>query len=98
MYYVDESGERHYAPYWDDGALLSIYQDNKERVPGYNQWDWMVLMNMIKSDNCRLYSGWFPEAGEAELNEKYVQASVNWLRDEDNPFGKSKVWGYLNSK
>lgn len=98
MYYVDGNGERHHAPYWSDDALLSLYRDNKDKIPEYNQWDWMVVMNMMKSDLCHLLSVWFPGLSEDELNEKYVQASLNWLKDEDNPFGKSKAWGYLNSR
>ena len=98
MYYVGDDGKRHYAPYWGDEALLSIYEEYKDEIPDYNQWDWMVTMNMIKSDTCHLVSDWFPDITESERNQKFVQLSLNWLHDEDNPFGKSKVWGYLNSK
>ena len=98
MYYVSDDGERHYAPYWPDDALIAIYRENKDKIPDYNQWDWMVVMNMIKSDNCHMLVEWFPGISEEKLNEKYVQSSLNWLRDEDNPFGRSKAWGYFNSK
>ena len=97
MYYVASDGQRRYAPYWGDDALRSLYKKYKDEIPGYNCWDWAVTMTMMKSDYCPLLMKWFPEMNEEEKNEKYVQLSLNWLKDEDNPFGKSKTWKYLNS-
>lgn len=98
MYYEDKNGVKHYAPYWPDSALKALYEKHKEDIPGYNCWDWMVTMNMVKSDNCPLLLEWFPRIDEDEKNEKIVQLALNWLVDEDNPFGTSKIWCYFNSK
>lgn len=98
MYYVMPGGEKVYAPYWSEEALRTLYKRYKDQIPGYNCWDWMVTMTMMKSDYCPLIMAWFPNLTEDEKNERIVQLSLNWLKDEDNPFGSSKTWGYLNSK
>ena len=98
MYYTDEEGNRHYAPYWPDDALRSLYNEYKEEIPDYNCWDWMVVMNMTKSDLCPLLQEWFPDDDKDARNERIVRLSLNWMQDEDNPFGSSKIWRYLNSK
>ena len=98
MYYKDADGIKHYAPYWPDEALHSLYEAHKSEIPGYNFWDWAVTMNMIKSDYCQLLSEWFPDDDEETRNERIVRLAINWLDDEDNPFGQSKIWCYLNSK
>lgn len=41
---------------------------------------------------------WFPSATDKELEQKVVESTVNWLNDDDNPYGTAKVWGYLNGK
>ena len=97
MYYKDEDGVKHYAPYWPDEALRALYNDHKADVPSYNCWDWMVTMNMIKSDYCPLLFEWFPDDDDDQLDERIVQLAINWLQDEDNPFGSSKPWCYFNS-
>lgn len=95
MYY-EKDGVKHYAPYWDD--INSIYTTAKKKLTyPYNKWDFMVALNMIKSDNCILLHEWFPEATEKELQEKLVEMTINWLNDEDNPYGDSKVWGYFKN-
>ena len=98
MYYIDRDRKKHYAPYWSDEDLKSIYQERRSEIPEYNCWDFAVTMSMIKSDYCPLLMSWFPGIGEEERNDKIVQLAINWLKDDDNPFGKSKTWRYLNSK
>lgn len=91
MYY-EEDGIKHYAPYWAD--ITPIYVNAKRRINGnYNKWDFMVALNMIKSDNYLLLKEWFPN--EKDLQDKIIDMTVNWLNDEDNPYGDSKVWGYF---
>jgi len=48
---------------------------------------------MIKSDYYPLLKRWFPE--EKDLDEKIIELTVNWLNDDDNPFGDSKIWCYF---
>lgn len=98
MYYEDEEGEKRYGPYWPDEALRSLYEHYKSEIPDYNCWDWAVTMNMIKSDYCSLIKDWFPRLDNDEKTEKIVQLALTWLKDEDNPYGTSKIWCYFNSK
>ena len=93
MYY-EENGTKRYAPYWDDISAIYVQAKKKLTIP-YNKWDFMVALNMIKSDNYLLLKEWFPEADEKELQDKIIELTVNWLNDEDNPYGDSKVWGYF---
>lgn len=93
MYY-EEDGVKHFGPYWNDITPLYVMAKKKLAYP-YNKWDFMVTLNMIKSDNYVLLREWFPEADEKEIQNKIVELAVNWLNDEDNPYGDSKVWGYF---
>lgn len=106
MYYVDEAGQKHYAPYWTEGEARGIYEKSKTKIPAeYNFYDFEVTLNMIKSDYCPLLRKWHKEANTAESDEtacdkwcmeKIMDLTVNWLDDPDNPFGKEKAWGYFN--
>ena len=59
----------------------------------YNKWDFEVALNMIKSDNYPLLKEWFPD--EKDLMGRILELTINWLNDEDNPYGDAKVWGYF---
>lgn len=97
MYYTDSDGQKKYAPYWTDEQVREVYNSVKAEVPkAYNFWDFYVALQMIKSDNCPLMRKWFPDATPEDMNKKFVDLTLNWLKDEDNPFGSEKVWGYLN--
>lgn len=39
---------------------------------------------------------WFADDSEEQLMDKMVDLAVNWLRDDDNPYGHCKAWGYFN--
>ena len=97
MYYTDKGGIKYYAPYWTDSELRPLYDKIKSKIHNYNFYDFVVTMNMIKSDNWLKLTKWFPDDDESELVEKLVDETVNWLDDEDNPFGDEKIWKYLNS-
>ena len=55
-----------------------------------------VALNMIKSDYCPLLKRWFPDESKEDHIRRLVALTVNWLSDEDNPFGTEKVWLYFN--
>ena len=95
MFYTDEEGERHKAPYFTDSVVEEIYENNRDKLSGYTMWDFFVTMNMVASDNHNLIVSWFPEATSEERLEKYSELAVNWLNDEDYP-PKSKIWDYLH--
>ena len=96
FYYVDLNGVKHQAPYWTEDDVMEIYEGIKRKIPAYNFYDFEVTLNMVKSDNCNKLRSWFPDAADDELLEKLTEEAVNYLDDEDNPYGTEKVWKYLN--
>lgn len=97
LYYKDDSGEIHRGPYWTDDEIYSVYQQYKPKLGEYNLYDFAVTLNMIKSDNCNKLKKWFPNATKEEMLAKLIEETLNWLDDDDNPFGKEKIWRYFNS-
>lgn len=97
FYYVDLKGIKHQAPYWTEDDVMGIYEGIKRKIPAYNFCDFEVTLNMVKSDNCNKLKSWFPDATDEELLDKLVDEAVNFLDDEDNPYGTEKIWKYLNS-
>lgn len=94
MYY-EENGRKHYGPYWDD--VTSLYAQNKRKLLfPYNKWDFEVTLNMICSDMLPLLKEWFPDDSDKLLEQKMVQLAINWINDEDNPYGESKIWCYFS--
>ena len=99
MYYMDEQGRKHSAPYWTEAQVKEVYETVKKDIPAtYNFWDFFVTLQMIKSDNCKLYHEWFPDATDEQIEKKFVQSAVNYLNDADNPYGDHKIWGYISGR
>ena len=99
MYYTDKAGVKHNAPYWTESQVHEVYESVKKDIPAsYNEWDFYVTLQMIKSDYCPLLKEWYPTATQEDMDKKLVELAVNWLNDADNPYGDHKIWGYLNSK
>ena len=96
FYYVDASGVKHQAPYWTESEVKGVYDTVKTKIPKYNFYDFEVALNMVKSDNCNKLRRWFPDADEKKLMDKILDETINYLDDEDNPYGTEKVWRYLN--
>ena len=97
FYYVDTTGVKHQAPYWTEPEVKTIYETVKSKIPAYNFYDFEVTLNMMKSDNCNKLKRWFPQATDKELLDKLIEEAVNYLSDDDNPYGNEKIWKYLNS-
>lgn len=76
--------------------VKAVYDGIRSKIPAYNQYDFEVTLNMVKSDNCNKLKKWFPGATEEELMSKLVEEAVNYLDDADNPYGTEKIWRYLN--
>ena len=96
FYYVDPNGIKHAAPYWLEPEVKQVYETIKSKIPAYNLYDFEVTLNMVKSDNYNKLKRWFPNATEEELLNRFVDEAVNYLDDEDNPYGNEKIWKYLN--
>jgi hypothetical protein len=96
MYYIDANVVKHQAPYWGEPEVRLAYEQIKSKIPHYNFYDFEVTLNMVKSDNCNKLKKWFPNATDEELKGKLIEEAVNYLDDEDNPYGDEKIWMYLN--
>lgn len=98
MFYIDEAGEMHYAPYWTVPQVKEVYESVKATITaGYNFWDFYVALQMQKSDMYPMLKKWFPNATAEQIDKMLVEAAVNWLNDADNPYGYHKVWSYVNA-
>ena len=98
MYYV-LNNEKFYGPYYsieDAEAIYNSLKKSNDILSNYNVYDFYVALNMIKSDNYSLYRRRFSSFNDAKLDELFVEDTLNWLDDLDNPYGTSKVWKYLN--
>ena len=98
MYYLNESGERVYGPYWPESAVKDVFAGVLGKIGRYGFWDFYVALNMMASDYHELMHEWYPDASMEELTGKYVELAVNWLCDVDYPYGDEKLWRYLNSE
>lgn len=97
MYYTDKDGVKRYGPYWTIPEVAEIYESIRDQIPDeYNEWDFFVTMQMCMSDYRPLLERWWPRIDASELAEKVRDLSVNYLADEDNPYGARKIWCYLN--
>lgn len=64
----------------------------------YNVYDFWVTCNMLLTDDYGMLKKWFPNYTDDQIMEKVHESAINWLNDDDNPFGTSKIWCYFNSK
>lgn len=103
MYYTDADGKKHYAPYWTEAEAKELYDSVKGKIPSvYNFYDFDVALNMIKSDYCPLLEKWYNKLTPASADiktwfeEMITELTVNWLDDDNNPYGNEKIWRYFN--
>ena len=97
MYFKDANGKAHHAPYFTDEQVAAIYEKVKGSIPAYNMWDFYVTLNMVDSDYKPMLMRWYPDASETTMEKHFIEIAMTWLNDEDNPYGKEKIWKYLNS-
>ena len=91
MHYKDKAGNVHHAPHWTKEQYKTAYESVKAKLPAtYNCWDFAVALESQYADTICLYKVWWPEATEAQLDAKVVEATVNFLNDDDNM--ECKVW------
>lgn len=85
------------ASYWPTSTIREIYESLRGDLRSYNCWDFFVTLNMIATDEAGIVDKWFPNISDQERDGKFVELAVNWLNDDDNPYGNSKIWCYLNA-
>lgn len=95
MYRLD-NGRKVYGPFISSLDTDKYYSEISDKIRPYNNWDWYVTVNMIYSDNYNLLNSWFENLSDEDLQNKVYQLAQNWLDDEDNPYGSSKIWKYFN--
>ena len=84
------------APFWSSDMVRGIYDSVKGEIREYNCWDFYVTLHMVASRDVALLDRWFPNLDEKDRDGKMVEMAVNWLKDDDNPYGSKKIWSYLN--
>ena len=96
MHFKDKKGEVHHAPHWTKDQYKSAYESIKSKLknPSYNMWDFAVTLEMLYSDNICMYREWWADATNEILEKKVVEASVNYLNDDDDADGK--IWKRFN--
>lgn len=97
MYYT-YNGARYTGPFVQKEKVLQTYERLRSRIKDYNKWDFYVTVQMIYSDNYALLRDWFQNVSDEELYNKVCELAINWLDDDDNPFGNKKIWCYFNCK
>lgn len=92
MHFKDKAGVEHKSPHWHKEDYKVVYEANKSKLKNqkYTCWDLAVTIEMIYSDNICLYRSWWPDATQEQLEEKVVEAALNYLNDDDDMEGK--IW------
>lgn len=92
MYHKDKSGIEHKGQHWSPDQVRTVFAglSKNKALAEYNYWDFYVTIHMMWHDNICMYRTWWPEADDKALNEKVVEASVNYLSDDDGEHGK--IW------
>lgn len=94
MYYEDEDGNRHCAPYFTDEEVREVFSLNKDDISDYTVYDLSVTMNMLRSDNNRFFEKYAKNT--AEMKEMVTCMAIEYLQDPDAPYPHSKIWHYIN--
>ena len=96
MHFTDKRGEVHHAPHWNKSQYKSAYDSVKSKIKNshYNMWDFAVTLEMLYSDNICMYKEWWADATQEILEQKVIEASINYLNDDDDADGK--IWKRFN--
>ena len=96
MHYKDKKGEVHHAPHWNKAQYKVAFDAIKPKLKNssYNMWDVAVTLEMLYSDNICMYREWWSGASESDLDNKVIDATINYLNDDDDLEGK--IWHRFN--
>lgn len=94
MYYEDEDGTKHRAPFFTEQEVKEVFDLNKDDISDYTIHDLAVTMNMLRSDNNRFFEKYAKNVGE--VKEMVSCMAIEYLQDPDAPHPKSKIWHYIN--
>lgn len=94
MWYEDEDGGKHRAPFFTDAEVKEVFDLNKDDISDYTIHDLAVTMNMLRSDNNRFLEKY--AKNENEMKEMVSCMAIEYLQDPDAPHPTSKIWHYIN--
>lgn len=94
MYYEDESGVKHHAPFFTDAEVKEVFDLNKDDISDYTIHDLAVTMNMLRSDNNRFLEKYAKNT--SEVKEMVSCMAIEYLQDPDAPHPTTKIWDYIN--
>lgn len=94
MYYEDEDGTKHFAPFFTEQVIKEVFDLNKDDISDYTIHDLAVTMNMLRSDNNRFLEKYAKDS--SEIKEMISFMAVEYLQDPDAPHPTSKIWSYIN--
>jgi len=94
MYYEDESGAKHHAPFFTDAEVKEVFDLNKDDISDYTIHDLAVTMNMLRSDNNRFLEKYAKNT--SEVKEMVSCMAIEYLQDPDAPHPTCKIWNYIN--
>ena len=96
MHFKDKKGVTHHAPHWTKDQYKGAYDVIKSKLKNsnYNMWDVAVTLEMLYSDNYCMYREWWPDASQEVIEGKVIDATINYLNDDDDPDGK--IWSRFN--
>lgn len=94
MYYEDENGTKHHAPFFTEDEVKEVFDINKDDISDYTIHDLAVTMNMLRSDNNRFLEKYAKTP--SEIKEMVSCMAIDYLQDPDAPHPTSKIWHYIN--
>ncbi len=94
MYYEDEDGDKHRAPYFTEEEIEDAFERHKDDISDYTIHDLSVTMNMLRSDNNRFLEKY--AHSESEKKAMVTCMAIEYLQDPDAPHPTSKIWWYMN--
>ncbi len=94
MWYKDEEGKKHHAPFFTDKEVAEVFALNKDDISDYTIYDLAVTMNMLRSDNNRFLEKY--AKNEDEKKEMVKLMAIEYLQDPDAPHPTNKIWYYIN--
>ena len=94
MWYEDDNGDKHYAPFFTEEEVKEVFDLNKDEISDYTIYDLAVTMNMLRSDNNRFLEKY--ASGESGKKEMISTMAIEYLQDPDAPHPTNKIWCYIN--
>lgn len=90
MYYI-LGGQKVHGPFVVKGIAYSMFERIKCDIPLYSALDFWAALNYTISNHHNLFYSWWKNEEDDEMMRRYVEVTINWLKDDDYPVGRNKV-------